>query len=89
MAVPCLTEDVIQLSSVGEAESKWDVEKILETRRRGKGHQVLVKWVDFPEATWEPLKNLLNTEALQAYEEQHGEITNSQHSQPRVDEVTF
>ena len=35
---------------------------------------MLVKWVDYPEATWEALWKLRNNEALHAYEAQHGEI---------------
>ena len=69
---PSQTDDGVQPPALTGAE--WKVEKILETRKRGRGNQVLVKWVGFAKTTWEPLKNLLKTEALHDYEEQHGKI---------------
>ncbi|KAI0398693.1 hypothetical protein F4802DRAFT_592419 [Xylaria palmicola] len=41
-----------------------EFEKILRTRKQGRGHQVLVKWTYFEKPTWEPIKNFLKTEAL-------------------------
>jgi len=43
-----------------KGEAEWEIERILNKRKIGKGYQYLVKWKNFPvyEATWEPEKNL-------------------------------
>src|SRR5580765_1410605 len=43
-----------------KGEAEWEVERILNKRKIGKGYQYLVKWKNYPayEATWEPSKNL-------------------------------
>jgi len=43
-----------------KGEAEWEIERILNKRKIGKGYQYLVKWKNFPayEATWEPSKNL-------------------------------
>jgi hypothetical protein len=56
-------------------EQEWFVEEILEARKRGRGHQVLVKWAGYVQPTWEPLSAVLDTEALNRFETEHGKIT--------------
>src|SRR5580765_7970671 len=43
-----------------KGEVEWEVERILNKRKIGKGYQYLVKWKNYPayEATWEPVRNL-------------------------------
>ncbi|KAI0526159.1 hypothetical protein F5B22DRAFT_145947 [Xylaria bambusicola] len=62
-----LTDDGIQSRAPTEEETEWEFEKILGTRKRGRGNQVLVKWTHSEKPTWEPMKNFLGTEALHAY----------------------
>jgi hypothetical protein len=56
-------------------QTEYEVEKILEVKKRGRGGRVVVKWVGFEEPTREPLKEFLGTEALLAYEKEHGQIS--------------
>ena len=51
----------------GEAE--YVVEEIVDERVRGRGKQFLVKWEGYPDPTWEPAKNLEDTQALEIWEE--------------------
>ena len=64
-------------------EQEWFVEEILEARRRGSGHQVLVKWTGYTQPTWEPLGALQDTEALDKYEATHGKITTNDQGEKR------
>jgi len=62
---------------VDDAEPVWEVESILKKKGRGRYIQYLVKWKDYPieEATWEPLRNLENSnEAIQEFEERHSQL---------------
>ncbi|KAG8169612.1 hypothetical protein KVR01_000357 [Diaporthe batatas] len=70
--VPQSDDDVQSLLLTEDAE--WEVDKILETRKRGRGSQILVKWVGFEKPTWGPLRNFLGTEALGAYMAEHEDI---------------
>lgn len=54
------------------AETEWEIEGIVGKKRRGAGWQVCVKWANFEKVTWEPRTNFLGTEALVAYEAEHG-----------------
>ena len=47
-------------------EEEWEVEEILDCRKRGNKKQYLVSWKGFgpQENSWEPLDNLKNCEAL-------------------------
>jgi hypothetical protein len=47
---------------------EYKVEKVLNHRRQGRGWRVLVQWIGWAEPTWEPLRDLLDTEALEIYE---------------------
>ena len=49
---------------------EYEVEEILRHRRRGRGWQVLVQFRGWPEPTWEPVRELMNTSALVSYEQQ-------------------
>ena len=44
-----------------DGEEEYEVEEILKSRKRGRGHQYLIKWKDYPmsENTWEPERNIL------------------------------
>jgi len=52
-----------------EGEEEYIVEKILASRKKGKGVQYLVLWKGYPrsEATWEPASSVEDTEALEAF----------------------
>ena len=47
-----------------DGEVMYLVEEILAERRHSKGKQYLVKWIGYPEPTWEPASYLAETEAL-------------------------
>ncbi|KAI3398677.1 hypothetical protein diail_8716 [Diaporthe ilicicola] len=59
-------------------QTEWEVEKILDVQKRGNRRVRVkwahVKWAHFDNPTWEPLKEILRTEALLAYENEHGQI---------------
>ena len=47
---------------------EYTIERILWHRRQGHGWHLLVKWLGWPEPTWEPLQQLQETTTLDAYE---------------------
>lgn len=49
-------------------DSEYAVDRILWQRRQGRGWQLLVKWIGWPEPAWKPLEHLQETMALNAYE---------------------
>ena len=54
-----------------EEDDVYEVERILDKRRRRNRDEWLVKWVGYPteEATWEPVSNLKGAkEALREFE---------------------
>jgi hypothetical protein len=55
-------------------EQEWFVEEILQARKKGRGFQVLVKWVGYVKPTWEPLGAFEETEALDRFEAVHGKV---------------
>jgi hypothetical protein len=55
-------------------EEEWEVEKICNHRKlEDGGLQLLVEW-EGGEKTWEPYKNVEETEALDEYERSHGRL---------------
>ena len=50
------------------SDSEYTIERILRHRRQGRGWRLLVKWLGWPEPTWESLQQLQETTALDAYE---------------------
>ena len=49
------------------SDGKYTIERILWHKRQGRGWCLLVKWLDWPEPTWEPLQQLQETTTLNAY----------------------
>ena len=49
-------------------DGEYAVERVLRHRRRGRSWQLLVKWLGWPEPTWEPLRHLQDAVALDDYE---------------------
>ena len=49
-------------------DGEYAVERVLRHRRRGRGWLLLVKWLGWPEPTWEPLQHLQDAVALDDYE---------------------
>ena len=49
-------------------DGEYTIERILRHRCQGRGWHLLVKWLGWPEPTWEPLQQLQETTALDAYE---------------------
>ena len=47
-----------------EDEGVYEVEKVLEKRFRKGRAEYFVKWKNYDETTWEPLKNLTNVKDL-------------------------
>ena len=50
------------------SDGEYTIERILRHRRQGRGWRLLVKWLGWPEPTWEPLQQLQETTALDTYE---------------------
>ena len=50
------------------SDGEYTIERILRYRRQGRGWRLLVKWLGWPEPTWEPLQQLQETTTLDAYE---------------------
>lgn len=68
------------LTKEQEQENEQYVEEILraesKTIGRGRHRLLLVKWKGFAEPTWEPRKNLEETEALDIFEKKYGKKDN-------------
>ena len=69
-----------------ETHEEWHVEEILcarnKARKKGKGREVLVKWTGHFAPTWEPLENLADNAAMDAFERKHGDP--EKHDGPRT-----
>ena len=50
------------------SDGEYTIERILRHRCQSRGWRLLVKWLGWPEPTWEPLQQLQETTALDAYE---------------------
>ena len=50
------------------SDGEYTIKRILQHRRQGRGWRLLVKWLSWPEPTWEPLQQLQETTTLDAYE---------------------
>ena len=61
---------------VDDGHEEWEVEEILRarSRKRGRGYQrqVLVKWKGYGRPTWEPLRAMEETAALDEFERRWG-----------------
>ena len=58
-----------------EGEEVYEIETILNQRKRGRGYQYLIKWQGYPisDALWEPETSFLNDgDTLEHYKLQHG-----------------
>ena len=55
-------------SVVINSDGEYTIERILRHRRQGRGWRLLVKWLGWPEPTWELLQQLQESTALNAYE---------------------
>merc|ERR1711994_241305 len=53
-------------------EKEYEIEKIVDKRKRGGKVQYLVEWKDFDEPSWEPKENL-GKELIDDYEEEYGD----------------
>lgn len=56
-------------SQLIDGHEEWEVEAILQVRKRGRGKQALVKYVGYPEPSWQPLAFVVDTAAYQAFSE--------------------
>jgi len=65
-----------------EGEEEWEVERILQERKRrvGRGfrHEFLVKWVGYDRPNWEPASSMKDTAALDEYERSVQQKKNSE-----------
>jgi len=64
-----------QIPDIVERQEEWDVEKILDLRRRSRNKQLqyLLKWKGYPEAenTWENKENVFAQELLEEFHQQY------------------
>ena len=57
------------LSSVAiNSDDEYTIERILRHRHQDHGWRLLVKWLGWPEPTWEPLQQLQEMTTLDVYE---------------------
>ena len=49
-------------------DGEYTIERILRYKRQGRGWRLLIKWLGWPEPTWEPLQQLQEMTTLDAYE---------------------
>jgi hypothetical protein len=70
-------------------EQEYEVEAILDIRRRRRGRrsrmEALVKWTGYPEPSWEPLSEVQGVSALDDYERTHGPV----HDNDKINEETL
>ena len=45
----------------------YDAEKIIKSRLVKKQRQYLIKWVGYPEPTWEPSRNIMDKRLIDAF----------------------
>ena len=68
-----------------ESHEEYFVEEVLcaRTRKRGRGQrrEVLVKWAGYREPTWEPIEELSDNAAMDAFEEKYGDPRTHAHPQ--------
>ena len=50
------------------SDGEYTIKRILRHRRQGRGWRLLVKWLGWPEPTWERLQQVQETTTLDAYE---------------------
>jgi len=64
-----------QIPDMIEGQEEWEVEKVLDSHRRGhkKQLQYLLKWKGYPEAenTWENKENMFAQELLKEFHQQY------------------
>lgn len=74
-----LVDDVQPPPLLVDGEEEYEVEQILAVRRRkirrGYRDEALVKWRGWAEQTWEALGLVRDCSALDAFEEQHGAVS--------------
>ena len=74
-----------------EDEDFYEVEKILEKRKKGKRTTYLVKWLGYSENenTWEPISNLRNVKNMvQEFENQSSECFKQDTKDTKLKEFT-
>jgi hypothetical protein len=68
-------------------ELEYQVEEVIAARTkkigRGRRREVLVKWLGYAELTWEPVENLQDCSALEAFQQRFGDV--STHDRPISD----
>ena len=55
-------------------EPEYFVERIIYAKGPTNNRRVLIQWVGWAEPTWEPLSNVVGTEALSKFEEEFGPV---------------
>ena len=58
-----------------EEDNVYEVDMILENRKKGRQTEYLVKWKGYPDTTWETLDKFNDTECIDDYWEK---VNNSQ-----------
>lgn len=57
-----------------EDEEMWLIEEIIRAKGKGKTRKALVKWTGYSEPSWEPVKEIEESEALNRWEAKWGPI---------------
>jgi hypothetical protein len=58
------TVDEAQEKKTNIKEGKYNVEKILEKRKKGKSYEYLIKWEGYATPDWQPAKNLKDVQQM-------------------------
>jgi transposase InsO family protein len=90
-AIDATQEEPEEKEEILEGADVFDVEAILEERRKGRGHQVLVKWIGFEEPTWEPRERLTKTQAYVEWRrrDRPAAVENSNRGEGGCDRIEF
>jgi len=80
-----------QIPDMVEGQEEWEVEKVLDSRRRGRNKQLqyLLKWKGYPKAenTWENKENVFAQELLKEFHQQYPKAIRSIHLQKDDSEI--
>jgi hypothetical protein len=88
-----VVDDSEPLLVIVDGEREFEVEAILDVRRRRRGRrsrmEALVKWTGYPEPSWEPLSAVQGVSALDDYERTHGPVRDDNEKNETAVRISF